>query len=93
MIPTQQPERTTILPRCPECGSTTFWNNTDGYQMLFCINDDCKWKQQIRSRPAPSPDNIRKAIDELEYSLRAGSQEEIDCHIREALDLLKEIAP
>ena len=46
------------LPACPECGSTTFWNNTDDYQTFFCINDDCKWKQQIRSRPnTPAPPN------------------------------------
>lgn len=49
------------LPVCPECGSATFWNNTDGCQTIFCINDDCKWKQQIRSRPhtsPPAPDDI-----------------------------------
>jgi hypothetical protein len=44
----------------------------------------------IRTRPhTPTPENIKKAIDELEYSLSADPQEEIDCHIREAIALLK----
>lgn len=85
-------QQRTTLPVCPECGSATFWNNTDGIQTLFCISDDCKWKQEIRSHPAHAApqDNIKKAIGELEYSLKAGAQEEIDCHIREAIELLRQ---
>lgn len=61
------------------------------YSDLRMIFNRGELDQMVRGRPVPAPSSyhIGKAISELEYSLRAGPQEEIDCHIREALEHLK----
>ena len=34
-----------LLPRCPNCKSSLKLNDYSG-QLVHCINDECKWKQQ-----------------------------------------------
>ena len=91
MTPAQQPEPS-------DC---EYYNRVGPGLKAFCTHPEKKrrfCKHAIAAgvcpvgiaRPhTPAPENIKKAIDELEYSLSADPQEEIDCHIREAIALLK----
>ena len=62
----------------------------DGFKLThnICPLEGCNKRTSHTSPPAPALD-IKKAIDELEYSLKAGAQEQIDDHIREAIWILK----
>ena len=64
--PTNWSER---LPPCPVCGGFTFCANIDGGYHILCLNDACKWKQEITAQqPSDALAELRKIFIEISKS-------------------------
>lgn len=62
--------------KCPKCNGPVFIANIDDVDTILCYDDTCKWKQKIVAEPAER--RIADVIEELENSIKTGSEIRLD---------------